>query len=81
MSPTLHRMFECGECGDLHEHDYDAEECCMPVVSEVNAWACAECGFITKDEEAARYCCLAEDITLPATPRQLEAAGQQRLSL
>jgi len=46
-----------------------------------SGFKCNECGDLYGDEDQARYCCLDEDVVLPATPGQLEAAGQQRLAI
>lgn len=80
------KMYECGECRDLHEHDWDAEECCKPDVAEV--FVCGECGEQHDLEKDAIFCCVdeAEANGEPIPPevyqarkRELEAAGQQRL--
>lgn len=83
MNPTRATRYRCAECGELHSRRDWAEECCQPMVYEVTAHVCAECGqeYEDEDEDMARYCCLDEDVVLPPTPAQLEAAGQQRLSL
>jgi hypothetical protein len=81
MNPIKASGFKCGECGDLHSCEYSALECCAPDAEEVDLWKCTECLSEYDDEDQARYCCLDEDIVLPATPGQLEAAGQQRLAL
>lgn len=81
MNPTRTSNFRCGECGELYGYEEDALTCCAPKAEEVLCWKCAECGDETDDEDMARYCCLDEDVVLPPTPAQLEAAGQQRLSL
>lgn len=81
MNPTRSTKYRCTECGELHESEDYAQSCCAPDVKEVATWICAECGDETDDEEMARLCCLDDDVVLPATPAQLEAAGQQRLPL
>jgi hypothetical protein len=81
MNPNLSKAWRCNECGELHTCEDDAKVCCAPNVSQVVTWKCDECGYETENEEEARYCCLDEDVVLPATPAQLEAAGQQRLAL
>lgn len=81
MNPVRTSGFKCGECGDLHTWEEDAQQCCAPTVEEFDLWKCGECGDEYDDEDQARYCCLDEAIVLPATPAQLEAAGQQRLAI
>ena len=81
MNPIRSTKYRCTECGELHTWEDDAKSCCAPEVREVVTWVCDECGDETDDEDIARYCCMDEDIVLPPTPAQLEAAGQQRLAL
>lgn len=81
MNPTRVTKYQCPSCGVLHDHDFQAEDCCPPEVDEVTCWECPVCFDVHEDEEKARHCCLDEDVILPATPAQLEAAGQQRLRL
>lgn len=81
MNPVRTSGFKCSECGELHTWEEDAQLCCPRDVSEVDMWKCTECGNEYDDEDQARYCCLDEDIVLPATAAQLEAAGQQRLAI
>jgi hypothetical protein len=81
MNPTRTLLYRCGECHDLHRFKDDAIACCAPDIEKVPSWVCAECGDVSDDEDTARYCCLDEEIILPASPGQLEAAGQKRLAL
>lgn len=81
MNPTRVTKYQCLTCDGLHGTYFGAEDCCPPEAQEVTCWECAECGDVHTKEETARYCCLDEDIVLPATLAQLEAAGQQRLPL
>lgn len=81
MNPTRTNLYRCGKCGDLHDWEDEAIECCAPEAILVPSWKCAECGDVSADEDTARYCCLDEETVLPATPAQLEAAGQERLAL
>lgn len=81
MNPTRVIKFQCPTCNELYDYSLEAEDCCPPEASEVTCWECTECGDVHTNEEKARYCCLDEDIVLPATPMQLEAAGQQRLAI
>lgn len=34
-------LWKCGECGDVHEDEDEARECCMPRIWEL--WQCPEC--------------------------------------
>lgn len=83
MNPTRTREFACRLCGDLLHFEEDAPTCCGEKAIVVDAWKCSECGYVYNDddEEQARYCCLDEEAVLPATPKQLEAAGQERLAI
>ncbi len=81
MNPTRCTNFRCGDCGEIYGSEDSALACCAPKAEEVKCWKCAECGDEMDDEDMARYCCLDEDVVLPPTPEQLEAAGQQRLPL
>lgn len=81
MNPARTTAWRCGDCREWHEYEDDAISCCALLPDEVTSWKCTECGHISEDEDTARYCCLDEDVVLPATPAQLEAAGQQRLAI
>lgn len=73
--------YRCNECGDLHDLEEDAQECCAPTVSEV--FLCPTCSKAHGSEDDARSCCMPDDVDplrcAMATPAQLEAAGQERL--
>ena len=81
MNPTRSTSYRCDICAALHSEEKDAQTCCAPLATIVDTWVCAECGYETEHEDSARHCCLDDDIVLPATPAQLEAAGQRRLPL
>lgn len=89
--------YRCDECGEIHDDQDAAIECCPPSVSRV--FVCSECAEVFRNEEGACECCrcaevfrneegagdccpdvVAETFHEP-TPRELEAAGQQRLEL
>lgn len=83
MNPKSVTKFQCPSCGELHNKEYQAEECCTPEAEEVTMWEC-ECGDTYDDKEHAHLCCWDEQSELAPyqpTPQELEAAGQQRLPL
>lgn len=64
--------WKCDSCGDYHKLKKNAENCCD--------FQCAECGKYSNEKSICQTC--GHDMTIDrATPEQLEAAGQQRLSL
>ena len=82
MSEFVTTRFRCGECGELHDFEDDARECCPPQVSKV--FVCGECGDWHRDKAEAEACCADETHELPPhhpipTTAQLEALGQLRL--
>jgi len=75
---ALKSVFKCGECGDIHDEEDDAVECCFPGVTE--GFLCPVCQGFFIDEEAALACHdTDEDFVPPPTAAELEAAGQMRL--
>lgn len=73
--------WKCPDCGELHDDEYDARECCPPQV-----WAAFVCPICTeehRDEIAAIDCCGFDPDAPPPPPSaaELEAAGQMRLPL
>ena len=80
MKATL--KYSCGECGELHDDEVDAAECCPPEIWK--AYVCGHCGENHHyDEEAAEECCadVDPDAPQPIDKAELEAAGQMRLSV
>ena len=72
--------WECGECGDLHDDEYDARDCCRPSVRKV--YLCPVCEDTHDTEEDAKDCCPSEEgepHEYRPSAHELEAAGQQRL--
>ncbi len=68
----------CDGCCELHEREWEAEDCCRPEVFE--RFVCGDCGDTFSDIEEAQECCFDEDAPLPMpTPQELEAMGQERL--
>lgn len=53
------RLWECGRCGEVHEDEDEAVDCCRPTVNEV--WECAVCGECHDDRDEALKCCLSEE--------------------
>lgn len=80
MATTLTR-YRCDECGDIHEDEDNARECCAPTISEV--YQCSVCHAKFDDEDEADKHCLDHDEDQPDVPShaELEAHGQQRLPL
>ena len=75
------QKWECGDCGDLHDCDLDALECCKEI-HEV--WVCPICDDKHDTRDDALNCAAADldasdGIIVVATPLELEAAGQLRL--
>ncbi|WP_219117119.1 hypothetical protein [Janthinobacterium sp. UMAB-56] len=80
----IETRWKCGSCGDIHEDESDAHECCQPSVSEV--YICPVCGAWHRGEDAAQECCPNEGEDGDAegcspTAAELEAQGQMRLIL
>ena len=74
--------WQCGECGDIHDDEDDASECCKPVIREV--YVCPICNEKHGDREEAMECiakCETEDNTKTymASKAELERQGQERL--
>ena len=73
--------FRCGECGELHDDQDSAVDCCPPHISET--WVCESCGSENFRQDEADACCPQDDPQSPEAYRreveQLEAAGQKRL--
>lgn len=59
--------FKCGECGDLHDDDDDALECCRPTISEV--WICGTCNEHHDHESGAQVCCGDAAVRCPSCAR------------
>lgn len=74
--------YRCNNCGDLHEFEDDAYECCRPQFTEV--YLCPQCADLHGSEEDARLCCATPDADDPlrftmASALEREQAGQERL--
>ena len=84
MNPTQITQFQCPTCGDMHDWDDEAEDCCPPEAEEVTVWRCGNCDETYDDQDHARLCCWDGETELEPympTPAELEAAGQQRIPL
>jgi hypothetical protein len=84
MSGAYQRLaprFECGECSEVHDLEWDAEQCCPVRVREV--YECPQCRGPHPNECAAFECCGTdpdEQFVIRLTAAELEAAGQLRLA-
>jgi hypothetical protein len=71
-------MYRCDLCDEVHEHEFQAEDCCPPSVSEV--WVCETCESTNWDLAEADACCQADGPeAYQRRVAELEACGQQRL--
>lgn len=63
------RKWECSACNGLHDHEYQAEECCQPEVLAV--WVCPVCEEGHEEKADAGACCVDEDecVTCPSCMR------------
>ncbi len=78
MKATQKTMFQCPTCGELHEWDDEAEDCCPPNVARLTVYECGNCGTTYGDQDLARRCCWDGETELePYVPTH----GQQRLPL
>jgi rubredoxin len=48
----LPERWECPECGDYHESEEEATNCCQEDI-----WECSECGKEYDNEDYAEKCC------------------------
>lgn len=68
MRKEVKLMYECCSCGELHDHEDEALDCCAPEISE--RWICPECGKAHDTESAAENCCPGGDaVTCPSCMR------------
>lgn len=47
--------WKCGQCGEIHDDEDEARECCMPAIHEL--YGCPICDANHEDEEDALKCC------------------------
>lgn len=73
--------YKCGECGELHDDEEYARDCCEPDVFEI--YSCGHCGKeFGPLEELAEDCCSDVDPARPIINQaELEALGQLRLAI
>lgn len=78
---TMLTKYECGLCGEIHEDEIDARECCPPEISEV--FQCSVCHAKFSDEMLAEEHCWEhnDDESDVPTHAELEAAAQMRLAI
>lgn len=51
-------VFECPECGQVHEDPEEASECCpRDPLEQIDYWKCGECDELYEDKEEAKECC------------------------
>lgn len=53
---SLDPIWICPECGEEHDDEDDAINCCQP-----DMWKCSECGKEFDDEQDADDCCSEDD--------------------
>lgn len=47
--------WKCGHCGDWHDDEYSAQECCEPRV--IDGWRCDGCFDYHRTKQNASACC------------------------
>lgn len=52
---TYSEVWKCCECGEIHDDEDGARECCMPRIAEL--YRCDLCESVHEDEEQAEKCC------------------------
>lgn len=77
---TITTQWRCNECGECHNYECDARDCCRPSVSLV--YLCPVCDEKHDDERTALGCCPEPESDEPRqlTSAELEAQGQRRLA-
>ncbi len=53
-------LYKCGDCGEVHDHEDEAQACCMPAVHEV--YQCPACEEVYDTHAEATKCCNAGDL-------------------
>ena len=77
---TIKKQYQCESCDGIHNHVFDAEECCRPEIHEV--YVCPLCKGVSYTEADAINCCDIDPLNLPEirpTREELERHGQIRL--
>lgn len=79
MKGILKCQWMCEGCDDIHDTEWDAQQCCPPEVTEI--WRCPICSDIHYEEQGAILCCGFDPDAPPPPPsaEELERAGQMRL--
>lgn len=52
---TVSNAYQCSNCGDWHDYEESAIECCAP--SAIAGWKCDACGDYHKLKANAENCC------------------------
>ncbi len=79
---TAVEKFQCSDCGEIHDYEDDAHECCAPRVT--SRYVCGACDEDYDDRDSAEACCAGAEDTPESYQRRmqvLEDAGQLRLPL
>jgi late competence protein required for DNA uptake (superfamily II DNA/RNA helicase) len=56
---AIEAKWECDRCGEIHDDEYDAIDCCRPIVNKV--YLCPECTDVHETKQAAIDCCDSEE--------------------
>ncbi|MDM9593592.1 hypothetical protein QU617_09740 [Pseudomonas guariconensis] len=67
MKIQIRTLYKCGSCGDIHDDEDGARECCQPEVEEM--FECPVCKTIHDGEDEARLCCESDSIKCPSCYR------------
>lgn len=83
---TIKPKWQCAECGDNHEWEDDAADCCRPP-RPFEIYVCPHCDYESRSSKEAELHIAQHDeeqdgyIPPMPTAAELEAAGQKRLAL
>lgn len=64
---AIKKLYQCSSCDDIHDHEFEAEECCQPEVYEV--WQCSDCTKVHEEKARAESCCAVGRVKCPACAR------------
>jgi hypothetical protein len=77
---SIEAKYQCSRCGDVHDFEDDAGDCCRPDVREI--YECPSCKRIYHEMSSAVACCGFDENALPVvSAAEMERAGQLRLPL
>lgn len=69
-------LYECGSCGNIHDCEDAAGECCRPVTYDTSGYRCLNCEkYYTKKKEALD-CCTKEILLCTSCKKEVEADGR-----